>query len=153
MDISQYLEYKEGECQENINVKTLPFNSEYKMMAKIYKLKNNSYRLYVKGAPERLYNRAFSYLAEEGKVSHFTTTVLNKFKEIQDEFAEQSMRTLIFLYSDKLTENEFNQITEQSFENWEKHLINLTIIGIVGIADTKRDNVDEKVISFAHSIF
>ena len=145
VNVNNYLEYSETDLQENVNVKTLPFNSEYKMMAKFYKLKDGSYRIYVKGAPERLYDRTLNYLIEDNKTSHFTNDVWNKFKETQDVFAEQSMRTLLFLYSDTLGENEFNQITEQSFSNWENLINNLTIIEMLGIADTKRDNVEESI--------
>ena len=145
IDINNYYEYLDGECKENINVKTLPFNSDYKMMAKLYRKDNNSYKLYIKGAPERLYDRVLNYMSEEGKLSLFTKNVLNKFREVQNDYAEQSMRTLLILHSNDLTEKEFNQITEQSFENWEKHLNNLAIIGMIGISDTKRDNVEESI--------
>jgi calcium-translocating P-type ATPase len=145
VNLKNYYEYSEVELQENVNVKTLPFNSEYKMMAKFYRLKDGNYRMYVKGAPERLYDRCLNYLGEDNKVIPFTSAIWGKFKETQDEFAEQSMRTILFLYSNTLTENEFNQITEQSFSNWENLINNLTIVGMVGIADTKRDGVEESI--------
>ena len=92
----------------------LPFKSDYKYMMNIFQT-DNGYVLYAKGAPERVSPFFEKYRVKGGSEENFEDhkdDLTNK----QAEFAEDSMRTLIFGYKN-LTEEEITKAREENPED------------------------------------
>ena len=125
--------------------KCLPFNSEYKLMATIKKRKNNTYRMYFKGAPERFLENGIitKYVNADGE-KVFDADVLEEFKKTQEALAEQTMRTLLILYKD-ISEEEMSSLSDPSYTVWKPLIKNLTIVAMLGIADKPRLSVKTSI--------
>ena len=92
----------------------LPFKSDYKYMMNIFEEKDG-YILYAKGAPERVSPFFTKYRTKGGQEENFeehADDLTNK----QAEYAEDSMRTLIFGYK-KLTQEEITKAREENPED------------------------------------
>jgi magnesium-transporting ATPase (P-type) len=130
----------------------LPFKSDYKYMMNIYK-EQDGYILYAKGAPERVSPFFSKFRVKGGNEENFEDhqeELINK----QAEYAEDSMRTLIFGYK-KLTEEE---ITKAREENPEDDLAffgalakGLCYAFMVGIRDNNREDVPEAIRKCHHA--
>jgi calcium-translocating P-type ATPase len=130
----------------------LPFKSDYKYMMQVFK-EQDGYILYAKGAPERVSPFFSKYRVKGGNEENFEDhqeDLTNK----QAEYAEDSMRTLIFGYK-KLTEEE---ITKAREENPEDDLAFFGVLAkglcyafMVGIRDNNREDVPEAIKKCHHA--
>ena len=130
----------------------LPFKSDYKYMMQVFK-EQDGYILYAKGAPERVSPFFSKYRVKGGNEENFEDhqeDLTNK----QAEYAEDSMRTLIFGYK-KLTEEE---ITKAREENPEDDLAFFGVLAkglcyafMVGIRDNNREDVPEAIRKCHHA--
>ena len=130
----------------------LPFKSDYKYMMNIYQT-DNGYVLYAKGAPERVSPFFEKYRVKGGSEENFEDhkdDLTNK----QAEFAEDSMRTLIFGYKN-LTEEEITKAREENPED-DLAFFNALAKGLcyafmVGIRDDNREDVPEAIKKCHHA--
>ena len=130
----------------------LPFKSDYKYMMNIFQT-NNGYILYAKGAPERVSPFFEKYRVKGGSEENFedhNDDLTNK----QAEFAEDSMRTLIFGYKN-LTEEEITKAREENPED-DLAFFNALAKGLcyafmVGIRDDNREDVPEAIKKCHHA--
>ena len=130
----------------------LPFKSDYKYMMNIFQT-DNGYVLYAKGAPERVSPFFEKYRVKEGSEENFEDhkdDLINK----QAEFAEDSMRTLIFGYKN-LTEEEITKAREENPED-DLAFFNALAKGLcyafmVGIRDDNREDVPEAIKKCHHA--
>jgi len=126
---------------------TLPFDSKYKMMAKVIN-ENNTYRIYVKGAPERFFghecNRISKYVTKVG-LKDFDDESKKRFETKQMEFADGTFRTILLGYKD-ITDEVAKTITGPEFETyWDKHIYNINLIAMFGIRDPPKSGVGDVI--------
>ena len=130
----------------------LPFKSDYKYMMNIFQT-DNGYVLYAKGAPERVSPFFEKYRVKGGSEENFEDhkdDLTNK----QAEFAEDSMRTLIFGYKN-LTEEEITKAREENPED-DLAFFNALAKGLcyafmLGIRDDNREDVPEAIKKCHHA--
>ena len=130
----------------------LPFKSEYKYMMNVYKDKDG-YILYAKGAPERVspfFGKYRTKGAQEDNFEDHEEDLKNK----QAEYAEDSMRTLIFGYK-ILTEEEVNKARQDNPED-DLAFFNTLAKGLcfafmVGIRDNNRPDVPDAIRKCHHA--
>lgn len=132
-------------------VEFYPFNSGRKCMACVVRLSKDSYRLYVKGAPEILLEKSTriipnaSVLGEEVDLTRERCNVLTG---AIDEYASQSLRTLGFAYRvfpvwpPSGVGNVDGEANETAFDSI---FADLTFLGVVGMQDPLRPGVEEAV--------
>lgn len=123
--------------EENFNKKDeLPFDSDRKLMSVIYEnLKKKKTEAYVKGAPDMLLD-ACDRILIDGKVRKITKKDRDTILRQNNMFAEQSLRVLGTAYRD------LPKLKKYDISNVENHLI---FIGLVGMIDPPRDNVDQAI--------
>lgn len=130
----------------------LPFKSDYKYMMNIFK-EQDGYILYAKGAPERVSPFFTKYRTKGGEEDDFENhkeDLTNK----QADYAEDSMRTLIFGYK-KLTEEEINKARNDNPEDelafFQALAPGLCYAFMVGIRDNNRPDVPEAIKKCHHA--
>ena len=130
----------------------LPFKSDYKYMMNIFEEKDG-YILYAKGAPERVSPFFTKYRTKGGQEENFeehADDLTNK----QAEYAEDSMRTLIFGYK-KLTQEEITKAKEENPEDdlkfFQELAKGLCFAFMVGIRDNNREDVPEAIRKCHHA--
>ena len=124
----------------------LPFKSEYKYMMNIYKTADG-YRLYAKGAPERV-GEFFSYFRVAGGEAEDFEAHKDQLAKQQEEYAERSIRTLAFGYKD-LTQREVDAALKEfpgkDLPFFQKLAQGLTFAFMIGIRDNNRADVPEAI--------
>ena len=130
----------------------LPFKSDYKYMMNIYK-ENDGYILYAKGAPERVAAFFTKFRVAGGQEEDYEEhkqELLDK----QAEYAEDSMRTLIFGYK-KLTEEEITKSKDAHPDDdlgfFQELAKGLCFAFMVGIRDNNRPDVPEAIKKCHHA--
>ena len=128
----------------------LPFNSEFKFMATIWQNPDNKnlFSLYVKGAPEKLYERCSTIHTKYGS-QLLTSDARQRLENQQERYANQGLRTLIFAKRDI----DINEINEALSNHPEKDIgfyldlvKNLEFIFMAGIGDAPRNGVAQSVL-------
>ena len=114
----------------------LPFDSDRKRMSVIFKNKTNKKtEAYVKGAPDFLL-KVCNRTIKNGKIIKLTQEEKQKIIQMNDSFAEQSLRVLALAYK------EMPQSKEYNISNVEKDLI---FTGLVGMIDPPRDGIRKAI--------
>jgi Ca2+ transporting ATPase len=127
-----------------------PFNSEYKFMASIWQnpLNKNLFKIYVKGAPERLYERCSTFHSRYGQQS-LTSEVRQRLENQQERYANQGLRTLLFAMRD-IDINEINEALanhpDRDLSFYNQIVRNLEFIFMTGIGDAPRNGVAQSVL-------
>lgn len=127
-------------------VEVYPFNSNRKCMAVAAKLPNNSYRIYVKGAPEIVLeksSRVISKTTSQPKEVNLTEERLDVLTGTINEYASRSLRTLAFAYRDLPSWPP--QGDEAGEIPFEEIFTDMTFLGILGLQDPLRPGVEEAV--------
>ncbi len=128
----------------------LTFDSAYKMMFAVQKKGDNNLRLYIKGAPERIFDRATHFYAKGGQFKPLTPKDHDNFKKQQNALASACKRTFVIGYRD-FTLKEFEEIASRSngqdFEFFSKIAIEVQIVCLLGIADNYRSDVPQAIKS------
>jgi len=112
-------------------IKEFPFNSDRKMMSIIRK-SQGKFVSYVKGAPEKIIERA-SYELINGEKIKLENKDRERLTKVYENMAKQGLRVLGFAYKD-LRSNE-TEINEKSAEN------GLVFAGFQGMIDSPREEV------------
>ena len=127
-----------------------PFNSEYKFMATIWQNPQNKnlYKIFVKGAPERLYERCTTIHTKYGQ-QPLTADIKQRLENQQERYANQGLRTLLFA----MREIDINEINEALANHPDKDLSfynqivkNLEFVFITAIGDAPRNGVAQSVL-------
>ena len=126
----------------------LPFKSDYKYMMNIYKT-DKGYRLYAKGAPERISEFFTKFLTEGGNEEDFETHRKDLMSQ-QETYAGDSIRTLAFGYKD-LTQREIDAAEQKSPDHeldfFKELAQGLTFAFMVGIRDNNRPEVPGAIVA------
>lgn len=124
-------------------IKVLAFSSENKFMCTLVETQPGNYRLYIKGAPERVIEKCTKVRGEKGKDEKLNKYAEN-IKNQQSAYAEQAMRTLCVGYKDFSSTTIESDDTE-GMEFFEQHLRDFTLVSLLGIADPPRDDVSNAI--------
>jgi len=128
----------------------LPFSSEYKFMVTIWEKSDKSLRMYVKGAPERIFSKCSHYYANNGNFKSITPEVKALFDRQQEDYANQSQRTLIVGYKDiNLSEIEeaYSKYPEKDLNFYLEIMKGIQLVALLGIADAPRLDVPQAIIN------
>jgi len=105
----------------------LPFDSEKKFMATLNHHKiDKHYHVFAKGAPEKIYAFCDQILVN-GHKQKLTPQRLNSLKKRADKLAQNGLRVLAVAYK-----------TGQHFDDLEKELSNLVLVGLIALKDPLR---------------
>lgn len=116
-------------------VDELPFDSERKLMTTVHKLENG-YRVFTKGAPDRLILRCNRILLD-GKVVDISDDHLQQIQKANDDMASRALRVLGMAYKD---------LDDLNYTDKEKELENgLIFVGLVGMIDPPRPEAKEAI--------
>jgi len=124
-------------------VKVLAFSSENKFMSTIVETKPGNYRIYLKGAPDRIIAKCSKIRGEKGKIEDIKKKLAN-FQTQQSVYAENGFRTLCIAYKD-FTSSVLESDDSEGLEFFEPHLKELTLLSVLGIADPPRDDVTNAI--------
>jgi Ca2+ transporting ATPase len=128
----------------------LPFSSDYKFMITVWEKPDRTLRLYVKGAPERIFGKCTHYYAANGNYKQITNETKFLFDKQQEEFASQSQRTLIVGFRDisfKEIEEAAGKFPEKDLNFYLEILKDLQLVALLGIADAPRLDVPQAIIN------
>jgi len=132
-------------CQKENKLRNLPFSSVYKFMATLYVDESHQHTIYLKGAPEFIIDkgRVSHYYSGDGSIREFDDKAKMLFKNKQKEFAEDCKRTIL-LCKKTIEPESVNNYNDTKIETWDVNdqLMNFTIIAIIGIYDSPRDQID-----------
>lgn len=117
----------------------IPFDSKYKYMASLHHDTNGSSYIFIKGAPEMIFSKCSFQLNKQNE----ETLNKNYWMDKTTELAKEGMRLLALAY--RKTENKSDKL---SFKEVEK---DLTLIGVVGIMDSPREEVREAILACQHA--
>ncbi len=116
-------------------VDELPFDSERKLMTTVHKLENG-YRVFTKGAPDRLILRCNRILLD-GKVVDISEDHLQQIQKANDDMASRALRVLGMAYKD---------LDDLNYTDKEKELENgLIFVGLVGMIDPPRPEAKKAI--------
>ena len=130
------------------NYKLFPFDSKKKRMSTFVKNENfpTGYRLYTKGGSENAMVYSSRYIDKEtGQINPITDEIKEYVNHQINEMNKKMMRTLYICYRD-ITEEEYNSCEIPDNDGLLLDQKDLIYIGIFGLRDSLRDNVDKAVI-------
>ena len=130
------------------NYKLFPFDSKKKRMSTFVKNENfpTGYRLYTKGGSENAMVYSSRYIDKEtGEINPITDEIKEYVNHQINEMNKKMMRTLYICYRD-ITEEEYNSCEMPDNEGLLLDQKELIYIGIFGLRDSLRDNVDKAVV-------
>ena len=130
------------------NYKLFPFDSKKKRKTTFVKNENfpTGYRLYTKGGSENAMVYSNRYIDKEtGEVNPITDEIKEYVNHQINEMNKKMMRTLYICYRD-ITEEEYNSCEIPDSEGLLLDQKDLIYIGIFGLRDSLRDNVDKAVV-------
>lgn len=90
-------DYKKFRNREN-QLRVFPFSSEKKKMATAYKDEKNTNYVFVKGAPDFLLEHCTRFINKNGSVSKINSDFISSIKETIENFASESLRTILLTY-------------------------------------------------------
>jgi len=123
----------------------LPFKSDYKFEAHLFnKNDEKTYKIYLKGAPEFVFQYCSQYMTKTGEFKPFNEEGKKLFLAKQEEFADMAMRTLLVTYRE-VTAKEYEAAIKKneplSLEFFMCLIRDLKITAMLGIADAPRADV------------
>ncbi len=111
-------------------VKEIPFTSERKMMSTIHQMNSTTFRVFTKGAVERVLEKSAFISSENGKKKPLTPTQKQRFLEQAETLSQSAYRVLAFAYRDiQSVQGEMEQ--------------NLIVTGLMALRDPPREEVRE----------
>ena len=123
------LDYKEiREKYDRLN--EIPFDSDRKLMSTVNSIGGNAI-MFVKGAPDIVLQRSTKALNDGDEVP-ITEEILNKCKQINEEFSDRALRVLAFSIKDVPDENFVPAIEDE---------VDLTFVGLMAMIDPPRKEV------------
>ena len=125
VSIYKYLEKIGCDLSNKSRIKEYPFDSDRKMMSTINKIDDKKYS-FTKGSLDSIINNSTSYIVN-GKIYMISPEYRQKIFDIEKEQSKKSLRLLAFAYKD---------------EDIEDPEHNMIFIGLIGMMDPPRNNVD-----------
>ena len=123
------LDYKEiRDKYDRLN--EIPFDSDRKLMSTVNSIGGNAI-MFVKGAPDIVLQRSIKALNDGDEVP-MTEEILNKYKQINEEFSDRALRVLAFSIKDVPDENFVPAIEDE---------VDLTFVGLMAMIDPPRKEV------------
>ena len=123
------LDYKEiRDKYDRLN--EIPFDSDRKLMSTVNSIGGNAI-MFVKGAPDIVLQRSIKAL-DDGDEVPMTEEILNKYKQINEEFSDRALRVLAFSIKDVPDENFVPAIEDE---------VDLTFVGLMAMIDPPRKEV------------
>jgi calcium-translocating P-type ATPase len=119
----------------NRKIDVIPFDSSYKLMASLHELDDNKSQLFIKGAPEKILERASFQMVKQKKYPIDQAYWLKQINLL----AEQGMRVLALAY--KPTKLNHQKLSLSDIDS------DLIMLGIVGIIDPPRVEVIDAISS------
>ena len=92
-------DYKKFRNRDNV-IRVFPFSSEKKKMATVYADEKNMTYVFVKGAPDFLLEHCTKFINKNGTVSKINSDFINSVKETIEQFAAESLRTILLTYKE-----------------------------------------------------
>ena len=127
----------------------LPFNSEHKFMISIWSKSNEKYRLYIKGAPEKIYDKCSEYYDSDQLIFEpFSTQARDHFNRQQEIYADESLRTLAIGFRDinKIEMDELlSKFSDKDLSFYNEFLKNIKLVCIFGIGDSPRKDIEMSI--------
>ncbi|KAK3357895.1 putative calcium transporting P-type ATPase [Lasiosphaeria hispida] len=146
------------EERANANVAEIfPFDSRRKYMATVVKIHDDSYRMYVKGAPEILLEKSVKIVADPMRSTERAEMTEERRKcvvDAIDEYASQSLRTLGLAYRDfEFWPPSVPGYADNVGEDEQVNFVvrELTFLGVMGIQDPLRPGVEDAVALCQHA--
>ncbi|KAL8859356.1 MAG: hypothetical protein Q9178_004034 [Gyalolechia marmorata] len=147
-----------NEERSNANVVQLvPFDSGRKCMATVIKLNSGKYRMFVKGASEIMLDKCQKIIQNPTQgilESPLTEDLRSSLRDVINEYASRSLRTIGFLYKDyeqwppKGAPTQEDDVRLAVFDKIFKDMV---LLGIVGIQDPLRAGVPDAVRACQHA--
>ena len=141
----------------------LPFNSRNKWMARVFKLNESATAssdcfdlradealVSVKGAPDILVNKCKYIVAEDGSNTTLDVNELQKLEALQTEWSKQGQRVIMLCRKTMPLKNA-QEMSSQEVERMVRNADDLCIVGMVGIIDKPRDNMDQVIRTCRHA--
>ncbi len=125
--ISAGLNPEEANCHCE-RVSEAPFSSETKFMMTLHHKIGKGYRIYEKGAPERVLEKS-SFYYNEGKIEKLTEARKREFNKIHEELTSQGLR-LIAVSFKKLTEKQVGKVDKFDLRSEDKDLIFVAFLAL-----------------------
>ena len=123
------LDYKEiRDKYDRLN--EIPFDSDRKLMSTVNSIGGNAI-MFVKGAPDIVLQRSIKAINDGDEVP-MTEEILNKYKQINEEFSDRALRVLAFSIKDVPDENFVPAIEDE---------VDLTFVGLMAMIDPPRKEV------------
>ena len=124
-------------------IRVIPFSSERKRMTTVFfDPVANKWLIFVKGAPEFIFDRCANIMKANRKVMPFNNFEKHDLNlKVINNFAEQSLRTLALAYKEYNIDP--STLTDEELEK------GLTLLGIFGLQDPLRPEVQEAVAKCA----
>eukprot|EP00340_Litonotus_pictus_P000633 CAMPEP_0170521718 /NCGR_PEP_ID=MMETSP0209-20121228/7085_1 /TAXON_ID=665100 ORGANISM="Litonotus pictus, Strain P1" /NCGR_SAMPLE_ID=MMETSP0209 /ASSEMBLY_ACC=CAM_ASM_000301 /LENGTH=1049 /DNA_ID=CAMNT_0010808745 /DNA_START=1 /DNA_END=3150 /DNA_ORIENTATION=- len=141
--INQKIDYQDPNVKYPSYVRTLPFSSEYKFMCTLVQVNTNVYRLFIKGAPERVLNYCTKIRGASGK-NELISKYSKDINEQQEKYASQCMRTLAIGFKE-FTDKKLEGNNAEGMEFFEPLLNEITLTALFGIADAPRPEVPDSI--------
>ncbi|GMT07576.1 hypothetical protein PENTCL1PPCAC_29750, partial [Pristionchus entomophagus] len=138
--------------------KVYTFNSSRKSMMTVIRLANGGYRVYAKGASERILAHSTFILGAGGLAEAFGKNELTIMtKEIIEPMASEGLRTIGLSYKDyapvgeKTRENEEECFSEINWKDEEAVSKGMTALAVIGIQDPVRPEVAAAIAKVQHA--
>ncbi len=135
--------FREDLLTQNIRIEEIPFSSDRKIMSVIYRkipdqkkgAGHGSDFMYTKGAPGAIINRC-SHIYKNGEIYELDKKEKKKLKSMSKSLGDGSLRVLALAYKKVESIEDFNPETEEE---------NLVLLGLVGMIDPPRAEVNESI--------
>jgi len=121
-------------------VRILPFSSRTKRMTTVYKISQEKYRIYSKGASEIMLDLCNQMLEKNGQTSNLTEEIKDNIKnKIIEDYAKKALRTITVAYKEVDSSFDALECKEECLES------GLTLIAIAGVMDPLRPEIKEAI--------
>lgn len=138
--------YNDNDRLINEEIKYIfPFDSEIKFSINIYECKDGNYKLYIKGAPEILFEYTLNYQNGKDEIKEFNKEL---FLKKQKKYTSISLRTIYFGYKN-ITKDEILKSIEkfpnQNIDFYLNLIKNLTFLFMIAINQELRAEAKESI--------
>jgi sodium/potassium-transporting ATPase subunit alpha len=118
-----------------------PFNSKMKYALTFVKDASTS-TLYVKGAPDVLFDRCTSYMLSSGEIKNLDESARGRLLKMQEQWSRQGQRVIMLAQRDFTTSSDPSFSTDSETASAAS---NLTIVALIGIVDPPRADIPHTV--------
>jgi len=136
-------------------VQVIPFDSRRKCMVSVTELSKDTYRMYVKGAPEIILDKCTRIITDATRPINATPLTEDHHRQltrITDEYATRSLRTIGIAYRDFPSWSGAMVVDDSPIDASFGDIVKeMTFLGVIGIQDPLRPGVREAVAQCQHA--